>query len=492
MGASGKVDPALKAELEALPEAPGVYLFRDGAGSVLYVGKAKNLRNRVRAYFNPRQIAAEGRPKVGAMIRWIRRIETIVVKTEAEALILEGRLLKEYKPKYNTDFVDDKRFLFLRVDASALPRFMLERNRIDPKSNYYGPFVHGAAIKKIYFELRKKYGVLLGDARPQKLPDGRWQLYDDARAEIFGSNEISREEYLERVVKASAFLEGQTRLWREEVAEKMRAAAEARRYEEAAKCRDLLDAFARARNPERKFLRDPMMKIMDAPSALEAVREAFAMAEPPHAIEAFDISHISGSFVVASLVRFKEGVPEKSAYRRFKIRGDVLAGAKNDDVAAMREVVRRRYARLVAEGKKLPDLIVVDGGAAQLKSALAAFLEEGLTPPMMVGLAKRNETFVFSDGRPELTLPRSHEGLRLLQRVRDEAHRVANAFNAELRSRRLKQTILDDCPGIGPKRRAALLEKFPTLERLRAATEEALAEVVGKSAAKRVRGFLTK
>ena len=487
-------DPVIRNALRNLPKEPGVYLFKDGQGNIIYVGKAKILKNRVRAYFNPRAVAQDNRLKIRAMIRHIRRIETIVVKTEAEALILESRLLKEYKPKYNTDFVDDKRFFLVRVTADPLPRFLLTRNRVDNNSSYYGPFVHGAAIQKLYYELRRRYGVLLGDGNPQKNSEEKWQLYDDARAEIFEhENIVSRDEYLSRVVKACAFLEGQSRVWREELYEKMIAASENHRYEEAAKWRDMLQAIQQARNPTKKFLRDPLMNLLDSDRALSALKEALKMKRLPRAIECFDISHVSGSFVVASLVRFYDGKPTKDFYRRFKIRGSEEEGPKNNDFAAMREVVGRYYRRLIDEAKDLPDLIVIDGGAGQLKSAIAAFIENGFSYdqiPMMIGLAKRDETFVFSDGRKELTLPRDNEGLRLLQRVRDEAHRVANSFNAQLRSKQLKITILDDCPGIGPKRRAELLERFSTIERLRSATNEELQKIVGPKLAHVIQNYL--
>jgi excinuclease ABC subunit C len=380
--------------------------------------------------------------------------------------------------------------LLVRVSSGEIPRFSLCRARVDNASLYYGPFVHGSAIKTIYYELRKRYGVLLNDASPTKLPGGKYRLYDDARAEIFPfPNVVSREEYLGRVNRACAFLDGQTRLWKEEVIEKMQAAAEAKRFEEAAKWRDLLQALQRSKNPERKFLRDPLMRKGADKEALRDLQEALRMKEQPASIECFDISHISGSFVVASLVRFDGGRPNKDRYRHFKIRGNEGV-AVNDDYAAMREVVGRHYRRLVAEDRGLPQLIVIDGGAGQLKSALAAFLEEGLTPPLMIGLAKREETFVFADGRPQLTLPRSHLGLQLVQRVRDEAHRVANSFNAAWRSRALKSSVIDEIPGIGPMRKKKLLERFTTLVGLKRASPAELAEAVGPAQAQRVTAFL--
>lgn len=498
------IDSSIKETLRHLPRAPGVYLFKDGQGSVIYIGKAKILKNRVKAYFNPRGIEMEGRPKIRVMVKHIRRIETIVVKNEAEALILESRLLKEYKPKYNTAFVDDKKFYLVRVTPERLPRFLLERNKTDAQSVYYGPFVSGPSVTKLLTELKRKHGILLRDGAPKELIKKnkinnkedveeieKFQLYDDARGQMFDlPNVVTREEYMMRVAKACAMLEGKTREWKQEAVEKMQAAATAERYEEAAKWRDLISAMQMSRNPERKFLRDPLMKNLDSELALASLKKSLKMEEAPISIECFDISHISGSFVVASLVRFDDGKPNKDFYKRFKIRGDEMTGPVNDDFAAMREVVGRHYRRRVDENQELPKLIVIDGGAGQLKAALAAFLEHGLRPPMMIGLAKKNETFIFSDGRGALTLRREDPGLQLLQRVRDEAHRVANGFNSAWRSRQMKVTLLDDCPGVGPTRRAALLAKFPSIESLKKASLQRLAKVVGPKLAGVVKNYL--
>ena len=192
-------------------------------------------------------------------------------------------------------------------------------------------------------------------------------------------------------------------------------------------------------------------------------------------MECFDISHISGTYVVASMVRFAAGRPDRDQYRRFQIKSFV----GNDDFRAMEEVVGRRYRRMDAEGKPFPDLVVIDGGHGQVGSALKAFIALDLQPPPLVGLAKREETIVFSDERPPLKLPLSHPGLQLLQRLRDEAHRFANTYNADLRSRKIRESVLDDMVGLGPVRRAALLERFGSIEKLRAATESEIREVTG-------------
>jgi excinuclease ABC subunit C len=192
-------------------------------------------------------------------------------------------------------------------------------------------------------------------------------------------------------------------------------------------------------------------------------------------MECFDISHISGTFVVASMVRFVDGRPDRAGYRRFQIKTFI----GNDDFRAMEEVVGRRYRRLRDEGRPFPDLVVIDGGRGQVAAALKAFLSLELSPPPLVGLAKKRETVIFPDARPPLNLPLHDRGLQLLQRLRDEAHRFANTYNADLRSRKIRESVLDDFAGLGPVRRAALLARFGGIERLRAASLPALTEVDG-------------
>jgi excinuclease ABC subunit C len=203
--------------------------------------------------------------------------------------------------------------------------------------------------------------------------------------------------------------------------------------------------------------------------------EALGLNPPPRTMECFDISHISGTFVVASMVHFADGRPDKDNYRRFQIKSFV----GNDDFRAMEEVVGRRYRRLRDEGKTLPDLVVIDGGRGQIGAALKAFVALDLAPPPLIGLAKKHETIIFPDERPPLNLSLNSPALNLLQRLRDEAHRFANTYNADLRSRKIRESVLDDFPGLGDVRRAALLAHFGDIEKLRAAAVEAIAEVPG-------------
>lgn len=479
----------LKEKVRRLPHKPGVYLMKDRIGQTIYVGKAKDLKKRVSTYFQASRKLTIAQPKIRAMIELIHDFETILVKSEAEALLLEGQLIKKYKPRYNTDFTDDKRFLLVRVDPrEPLPRFRLTRNRTDSNSRYYGPFAHSGHLRKTLAELRRQFGILLSDGTPVEIEDGRWRLYDDARAEIYKhENEVTVEEYQKRLETACEFLDGKAREWLAELKAEMQAAAQARRYEEAASLRDRIDALQRTASRTRKFERN-LLGTHNHSQVVKRIKEKLGLIQVPRTMECFDISHISGSFCVASMVRFKSGAPDRKNYRRYKIKSFV----GNDDFRAMEEVVGRRYRRLHEEEKSFPDLIVIDGGAGQVTAALKAFLTQGLEPPELIGLAKKNETVIFSDGRDPLNLSHHDPALRLLQQIRDEAHHFANSFNAELRSKRLRESILDDFKCLGTKRKQQLLLHFGSIEKLKKAEVEQLTQVegIGKLTAERLVEFL--
>lgn len=479
----------LKEKVRRLPHGPGVYLMKDRLGQTIYVGKAKDLKRRVSTYFQASRKLVIAQPKVRAMLDLIVDFDILSVKSEAEALLLEGQLIKKYRPRYNTDFTDDKRFLMIRVDPrEALPRFRLTRNRVDPHSKHFGPFAHSGHLRQTLGALRNKFGILLSDAKPTQLESGRWRLYDDARAEIYGHpNEISASEYEKRMEAACAFLEGKAQEWLKDLSQQMQQASEARDYEKAAALRDRIEALKRTAQRTRKFERN-LIGQNNQPQALRGLKECLKLEGRPNHMECFDISHISGSFCVASMVSFIKGKPDRKNYRRFKIKSFV----GNDDFRAMEEVVGRRYQRLHKEGLAFPDLIIIDGGAGQVSAALKAFLSQGLEAPALIGLAKKKETIIFSDGRDPLNLEAHDPALRLLQYIRDEAHHFANSFNAELRSKRLRESILEDFKGLGSIKRTALLNHFGTLEKLRQASTEdiILVEGIGKNTAERLVAFL--
>ena len=466
----------LKEKVRHLSDKPGVYLMKDRLGRIIYVGKAKNLKKRVSTYFTPSR-AMTWHPKIRALIEMIADFDVHEVKSEPEALILEGKLIKQWKPKYNTDFTDDKRFLLVRVDVTEeLPRVRLTRFKKEDRSRYFGPFAHSGLLRKTLAQMRRQFGVLLGDATPKKLPDGTWQLYDDVRQELYGfENTVTPDAYRQRVDEACAFLEGKSREWLESLRNEMTAAAGRQEFEKAAELRDIVFALEKTLAKTRHFERtDPTRPLRDD-EALASLQLALHLSAPPATMECFDISHISGTFVVASMVRFVDGRPDKDNYRRFQIKSFI----GNDDYRAMEEVVGRRYRRLIGEGKLFPDLVVIDGGRGQIGAALKAFVSLDAMPPAIIGLAKKHETIIFPDERPPLNLPLNHTGLNILQRLRDEAHRFANTYNADLRSQKIRESVLDDFAGLGEKRRAALLAHFGSIEKLRAAAATEIAEVAG-------------
>ena len=466
---------SLKEKVRRLPDKPGVYLMKDRLGGIIYVGKAKSLKKRVSTYFQPAR-SMTLHPKIRALIEMIVDFETIEVKSEPEALLLEGRLIKQWKPKYNTDFTDDKRFLLVRVDLhEELPRFRLTRIRKEDRSRYFGPFPHSGLLRKTLAQMRRQFGILLADATPQKLPDGNWQLYDDVRRELYGfANEVAPVDYHKRAEEACTFLEGKSHEWLELLRAEMADAAEKQYFEKAAELRDVVFALEKTLAKTRRFERERPFEQGDT-NALVALQAALGLNSPLTHMECFDISHISGTFVVASMVHFTGGRPDKNQYRRFRIKSFI----GNDDFRAMEEVVGRRYRRLHEEAQPLPDLVVIDGGRGQIGAALKAFIAIGVAPPAMIGLAKKMETIIFPDERAPLNLSLAHPGLQLLQRLRDEAHRFANTYNADLRSMKIRESVLDDFSGLGDVRRAALMAHFGDIDRLRAATLAQIAEVEG-------------
>ncbi len=486
------VPSELKKKLRALPRTSGVYLMKDVLGTVIYIGKAVNLKRRVSHYFKKNAQAKAYNAKIASLSACIADFEFINTRSEAEALILESNLIKKWKPRYNTLEKDNKNFLLLRVEMfRPLPRFTFDRNKKEDNSLYFGPYLGTSAIRTTLRELKKKFGILLDDASPKEIAQNQWQLYDDARSEISDfPNITTRANYMERVEAALQFLRGRDDDAIKDAQEKMFKASLEMDYEKAAKYRDLIAAIEETRRSERlthvdvDLSRTPE-KIADM--ALESLKTTLRLKDKPFAIECFDISHISGSFCVASMVRFENGEPARNKYRKFKIKSFL----GNDDYRAMKEVVARRYNRLKEENAPMPDLILIDGGKGQVFSALKALDEEGIRVPYVAGLAEREEIIVL-ENFSEKKLPRTHEGLKLLQRVRDEAHRTANAYSASLRSRKIRESILDDFSGFGEKRKEALLKHFGSIAKIKKATVDELRQVdgIGFETAIALRDFL--
>lgn len=588
--------PSLQSKLDALPDRPGVYRYYDARGDLLYVGKAKSLRSRVRSYFQP---SAQHPPRTRALVDAVADLEIIVVDTETEALILESNLIKKERPRFNVVLRDDKNFPYLKLSLEdPYPRVSLVRRARLDKNLYFGPFIPASLARRSmkmvprYFQVATCKEVFDGKRRPC--------LYfhlDQCLAPCAGKT--TPEEYGKAVQHARLFLEGRHKDLEASLGERMKEASDALEFEKAARFRDTLrtveklavrqhlasvgleeqDYFAHHAEgsqaalqlfqmregkvqARREFTFDeidfepasfyasvlaqyyadqpppPEVYLPEAPAdaellerflaqrrggrvalkvpergvkrrflelvrknaelsfesrfraahahgvaALESLAEVLGLDEPPFRIECFDISNIQGSDSVASMVAWEGGKPRKSDYRTFGIRS--VSGP--DDFASMAEAVTRRYRRLLEEDRRLPDLVLIDGGPGQLGAAVRALAVEGLPMLPIVSLAKREEEiFVQGAGEP-IRLPRSHPALQLLQRVRDEAHRFAVAAHRGKRSRRTLRTALTDVPGIGPAIAKKLLRAFGSLDGVKAAADEALAQAAGPKAAAAIR-----
>ncbi|HEX6737470.1 MAG TPA: excinuclease ABC subunit UvrC [Vicinamibacteria bacterium] len=592
----------LAEKLETLPTRPGVYVFRNSGGEVLYVGKARVLRDRVRSYF---QAARPLDPRLDALRGEISDLELVVTDSEMEALALENNFIKRHQPRYNVLLRDDKNHPYLKLTlGEEYPRLYVVRRPANDEHAYGGPYIPASLGRKTARVVHKVFGVrsckeVLDGQRPR--PCLQYQIkrcLAPCVAEI-----CSLERYRQACDDARLFLEGRT----DEVVERLEAAmAEAageQRFEEAASLRDQLRALLRLETPQKITTTDleerdvfgaqvegaraalqvfsvrtgkvvgregflvpavtepegflssaiqqyyaagryvPREVLVPQPlldqelltawlaerrggvvsirvpqrgeklrllelvvrnarlaydlewrhprqqsqELLRALRDALDLEIEPRRIECFDISNIQGSDIVASMVVFEDGRPKKSDYRKFRVRG--VQGAP-DDFASMREVVGRRYRRLLEESRDLPDLILIDGGKGQLGAALSALQELGLGHQPVASLAKKEE-LIFLPGREEpVALPHSSPVLQLVQRVRDEAHRFAIGYHRQTRSKRTLRSELDDIPGVGPERRRKLLSRFGSLRGVRAASEAELAATVGKTTAARIRAHL--
>jgi excinuclease ABC subunit C len=594
---------ALTDKLDQLPVRPGVYLFKDASGKVIYVGKARVLRDRVRSYFQSSfQSSRPAEFHKSRMVEDVADLELVVTDTEMEALALENNLIKRHKPLYNVRLRDDKNHPYLRLTLKEeYPRLYVVRRPSEDGNAYGGPYIPASLGHKTAGLVRKVFGIrsckeTLNGQRPR--PCLQYQI---KRCLAPCVDEIcSLDRYQRSCEDARLFLEGRT----EEVVRRLRADMDRvsveERFEEAASLRDQIRALERLETPQKittteleerdlvaahveadraavqvfsvrdgkvvareGFLLDRLtepeaalsstlqqfyaagryvprevlvpaevpdrellqswlgerrgtqvrirtpqrgekLRLLDlvvrnarlafdlewkhprqqSQEILRALRDLLDLEIEPHRIECFDISNIQGSDVVASMVLFEDGLPKKAGYRKFRVRG--VAGAP-DDFASMREVVGRRYRRLLEEGKELPDLVLIDGGKGQLGAAVEALEELGVGEQPVASLAKREELLFVRGRAAPIALPRSSPVLQLVQRVRDEAHRFAIGFHRQARSKRTLRSELDEIPGIGPAKRRRLLSAFGSLRGVRGASEAELATVVGPAMGARVR-----
>ena len=562
------------------PMEPGVYIWRDGESRIIYVGKARILRNRLNSYFGGSKDV-----KTAALIRHGRSIETIIVSNEYEALLLENTLIKQHNPKYNISLKDGKTYPVVRITAGPFPRVFSTRHIVQDGSLYFGPFANVQALNRTLAMIEKLFPLRKCRTLKKRESPCMYHHINRCLAPCCGRvEEAAYESHIERVQK---LLAGENSALVLELTEQMHEAARALKFEEAADLRNVIQAveslaennsvedmdpesrdyiawaldgiftcfsvlsmrggrmtghelfssrsaaeeheslesfivayyspdrppppriylgafspntalnqfffehfgfspelvspaagekrhlaaLALARQNAQEELRRRMRERGAGP-AMDELRRLLGLKNRPERIEGFDVSHLDGKYQVASLVSFKNGLPDRKNYRRFKLR--TLQG-QIDDFAAIKEAVQRRYSRLVREGQELPDLVLVDGGLGQVNSAAAVFEELGIDCDL-AGLAKRDEELWLPKAREPIKLSRRAEALKLLQHVRDESHRFATRHNLLLRSKELYLPVLESIEGIGPKRAAALMQHYGNLERIAATEPEDLAE----------------
>ncbi len=516
----------IRNKLSQIPHKPGVYLHKDRLGTVIYVGKARDLRKRVSQYFHPsRRMGWD--LKFNALVDAIHDLDWHVVKSEAESLLLEGKLIKEFKPRFNIDFRDDKRFLLLKVNLQdPIPRFTLTRLRKEDGCIYFGPFAHSGSVRRAMTLMRRKFQLRGCRALTPNESDYKHCLYGNLKhctAPCIAN--VTRVQYLAQVKAGLEFLQGQADELRGELEAEMKRAAGKQEFEKAAQLRDALEDLKRTTQKTEKFERVPytLPVAINPESDLRALADVLGLATPPARIEGYDISNISGTFMVASMVSFWQGRPDRANYRRFKMK----TVTEQNDFACIAETVRRRYTRLKNEveappsepnvllekpaseteptvdasgsdtagtglaelaapwvprppsGPKLPDLILIDGGKGQLNAACVELENLGLRHIPILGLAKEFEEIHRPGHAEPLRLGLDHPAVKLLQRVRDEAHRFANSYNAQLRLKKINESVLDEFPGMGEARKKAILKRFGSVQRLRLASIEELKQVPG-------------
>ena len=597
----------LQEKLAVLPQVPGVYLMLNEAGEIIYVGKAVNLRNRVRSYFQK----STGHPvKVQVLVEHIADFEYIITDSELEALILENNLIKKHAPRYNVRLKDDKTYPYIKVTVQeTFPRVLMVRKRLGDGARYFGPYTDVTAVKKTLSFLRTLFPIRSCSKTIEEGGQDRPCLnYHIGRCLAPCAGLVSKEKYSEMIDEVLLFLEGRIDRLIPDLARKMRQASDQLEFEKAARFRnqirglqtlaekqnivaqhaedqdylgyarhgelacvqvffvrggklvgrehfllecsaqeeegEILRAFLQQyyeeasyvprevltpvplaepavleswlaslrgrrvylRVPQRgakKQLLDLVMKnaqivLEETRSrstfkqraierALQELQDLAQLPEPPGRIEAFDISNLQGTNVVASLVVWEDGALKTDDYRRFKIRG--VEGAPND-YEAMREAVTRRFKRGLQEQAEIspdgkfavfPDLVLIDGGKGQLGVALEVRDELGLLIPFVSLAEKREEVFVPGRSEP-VVLPMDAPGLLLLRQIRDEAHRFALTYHRNLRGKAARGSVLDEIPGIGPKRKKELIKHFGTVKKIRQATLGELQEVPGISA----------
>ena len=476
-------------KLKTLPKSPGVYFHKNNKGEIIYVGKAAVLRNRVRQYFQASRVRD---PKTDLLVSEIADTDWIVVDSEADALFLEAEMVRRYMPRYNILLRDDKSSCYIRIDNKAVaPTVSVTRRPLDDGADYYGPFLNAGPVRKALRYLRKAFPYSTHTTLPAR---GCLQYHLGLCPGPEVAN-YDRAGYVKNLKKLIMYINGERTKVVRELEKEMERSAHMQQFEQAALLRNKLRALKSLQ--AQVLFGDREALDLSKDHALADITNLLSLEKPPRRIEGYDISHMSGTDTVASMVVFTNGVSDKPEYRKFKMR---VPG--NDDFAHMHEVIKRRLSEKNIKAWGFPQLMLIDGGKGQLGAAIKARDELGIVVPM-IGLAKKFEEIVVhkdnsnvsindeflrklkgfrtdeSDDFVRLDLPDTSHIVKLLQRIRDESHRFAVSYHSVLKTNRQTASILDEVPGVGHATKKLLIRSFGSTKSVQAATEQELAKVVG-------------
>lgn len=491
----------LAKKLASLPKDPGVYFHKDAQGEIIYVGKAAVLRNRVRQYFQKSRVRD---PKTDALVAEIVDTDWMVVDSEIEALFLEAEMIRRYMPRYNILLRDDKSLVYIRINyRDDFPTVTTTRRPLDDGARYFGPYLSALSVRQALRSLRRVFPFATRRVLGQKRATLFYHLGLDPGLE---EGKTSLEDYRANLRKLMAVIEGKRPTVEREIEKDMKTAAAAKDFEKAAKLRNQL--YALRSLTKQVIFSDKEFLDISKDHALTELTNLLGLSAMPRRIEGYDISHMQGTDVVASMVVFTNGVSNKGEYRKFKTKIN-----HNNDFYNMNETIKRRLSEKNVKLWGKPDVILIDGGKGQLDAAIHARDEAGFATLPFIGLAKREEQIVIQKAHSNVTLspetlhklggfatesddfilvnlPLSTNVIKLLQRIRDESHRFAVSYHSVLKTKRQSSSHLDDIPGIGPATRKKLLRRFGSLRGVAQAPEVDVAAVVGRQRAKLLKANL--
>lgn len=476
---------SLDKKLQDLPKVPGVYFYKDKAGEIIYIGKAANLRNRVRQYF---QKSRAFDPKTDALVAEIADVEWQELETELDALFFETEMIRRYMPKYNILLRDDKSFVYVRIDMNSnYPSVTFTRRPLDDRAKYYGPFVSKFTINKALKYLRRVFPY--STHSQTNIPKRACLQAQIGLCPGLEADMTSLADYKKNLSQLVLYITGRRKALISELEKQMKFYAKQSEFEKAAQARNKLFALKRLDN--QIIFSDRENLDISKDRGLTELAELIGI-KPPRRIEGFDISHMQGTDTVASMVVFIAGVPDKGEYRKFKSR---IKG--NDDFAHMQEVMTRRFSETNVKKWGKPDLILIDGGKGQVSSAKAVLDQLNLQIPI-IGLAKHNEEIIIPPSviaknlQYEVKiLSRSNDALKLLQRIRDESHRFAVSYHSTLKRGRQTVSVLDSIPGIGDVYKKRLIRNFGSASGVANASFEELKEAVGEKRARLIKEYVS-